>query len=181
MIIINVVEIILTVIKKGWINMFAYIEQNPLPPLLAEIFAQETGAIIEVSGRNREPAAFSCNSLQTLNGVTLILGIEHERTDAGRGMVRGLWSEKPIVIWTKIGAKTYRIMAKPYRCHIVGPVFSKVLERTRLENPLNDISAVWELLVDNYRETTETPPAPILQIPEGEPEYHLDHPFFTTR
>lgn len=180
MIIINVVEIILTVIKKGWINMFTFIEPKPLPPLLAEIFAQKTRSIIEVSGKNGK-SAFSCDTLQTLNGISLIFGIEHERSDSGRGLVRGLWSEEPIVIWTKKEDKSYRILAKPYRCHIVGPVFSKVLKKTRLENPLSDISAVWELLVEDYRETTEMPPEPVLQIFEGEPEFHLDHPFFTTR
>ncbi|MDD2496359.1 MAG: hypothetical protein PHE29_14370 [Tissierellia bacterium] len=120
--------------------------------------------------------AFSCESLQSINGITLILGIEQERTDAGRGMVRGLWYNKQVVVWMNNGLNKLRIVTYPYRCHIVGPVFSKVYDETKKNNPKAEVSVVWELVVKECTETDACPPEPILQIPEGEYEYHLDHP-----
>lgn len=175
MIIISTAEITPTAIKKGWIKMFHKIEKKELNPRIGKLFERETEVIIEVPGKDKERIAFLCDSFQTQNGTTFVFGIEQERTDAGRGMVRGLWFEEPVIVWAEKENIRYRIEARPYRCHIVGPVFSHVLDNARQKNPAKDISAVWELLPEECRETAEKPPEPTQQIVEGEPEYHLDY------
>lgn len=47
-----------------------------------------------------------------------------------------------------------------YRCHIAGPVFTRLLARAREADPVGDIACAWELLAEEWRETGELPPGP---------------------
>ncbi len=166
----NTVAIIQTVTKKGWINM--------LDHQIIQMLKDKCSNIIEVPTKNKEMVAFQSQSLQSINNKTLVIGIEQERTDAGRGMVRGLWHDKPVIVWLCSGRKTLRLVALPYKCHIVGPVFSRIYNEVKLENLYAEVSVVWELLVEDFKITDECPPEPVIQVQDGEYEYHLDHPSF---
>ena len=118
---------------------------------------------------------FLCPSLTSLNGVTLVLSLARERTELGRGLVRGLWFDQPLTLWLCGEGATLRARAWAYRCHIAGPVFARLLARAREADPAGDIACAWELLTEDWRETAERPPDPE-PLPDGPPELHLDHP-----
>lgn len=105
--------------------------------------------------------------------------LPQERTDLGRGLVRGLWFDQPLTLWLCGAGTTLRARAWAYRCHIAGPVFTRLLARAREADPVGDIACAWELLAEEWRETGELPPAPE-PLPDGPPELHLDHPLLHT-
>lgn len=176
MIIISTAVITQTAIKKGWINMLRLPGKTPLDNIIVKGIEEKWETIVQVPEQGGHTSSFCCTCLETLDGITLVLGIEQERTAAGRGMVRGLWFEKEVVIWMSDHQNTYRIITNPYRCHIVGPTFTKIFEKARTADPRAEVSAVWELIVSSVEKTDLKPPVPAAQQVDGEVEYHLDNP-----
>ena len=117
-----------------------------------------------------------CAFLASQNGVTLLAGLEQERTEAGSGFIRGLWFDRPAEIWLQSGGETLKLAAHVYRCHIAGPSFQLVLHQARARDPEGDLAAVWELIVDSCAQTEEPMPVPQEQHVRGCPEIHFDNP-----
>lgn len=156
--------------------------KTPLPaPLTALLEAGDCRKLLQVPGAEKGLyPAFLCPSLISLDGVTLTLSLDRERTDLGRGLVRGIWFDQPLVLWLCRGETVLRAHAWAYRCHIVGPVFTQMLARARREDPAGDIACAWQLLVLDGAEAAERPPDPEI-LPAGPPEMHLDHPLLHAR
>ena len=155
--------------------------KTPLPAAAAgRLEKADCCRLLQVPGAAAgERHAFLCPSLTSLNGVTLALSLPQERTELGRGLVRGLWFDQPLTLWLCGAGTTLRARAWAYRCHSAGPVFTRLLARAREADPVGDIACAWELLAEEWRETGELPPAPEL-LPDGPPELHLDHPLLHT-
>lgn len=175
MIITSTAEITQIVIKKGWIEMLNLPGKDILDSQIIQMLQGNCKKIIEVPTEHEGMVAFQSESLQVNNNATLILGIEQERTHAGRGMVRGLWRNKPVIVWLYNRTQKLRLVTFPYRCLIVGPVFSKIYNEVKSTNPEAEVSVVWELVVKECQVADARPPKPIPQKQEGEFEYHLDH------
>lgn len=123
---------------------------------------------------NSDPA-FLCQSLDSLDGLTLMASLEQEHTGLGRGLVRSLWFDRPVTVWLSREDISLRAQAYAYRCHIVGPTFSQMRDLARAKNPVEEIACAWQLLPEEWTETNETPPA-AQALSAGPPELHLDHP-----
>ena len=144
----------------------------------------ESLPLVQVPEEDGLGKAYLCPALTSFDGNLLVLGIEQERTPLGRGLVRGLWFGREGKLWLSAGKDPSKQPALcltfiPYRCLIAGPVFSRMLETARSLNPAADYAAVWELAVVDVKRLSETQPLPegfTAEPPEGEPEYHLDHP-----
>lgn len=155
--------------------------KTPLPAAAAgRLEKADCRRLLQVPGASAgERHAFLCPSLTSLNGVTLALSLPQERTELGRGLVRGLWFDQPLTLWLCGAGTALRARAWAYRCHIAGPVFTRLLARAREADPAGDIACAWELLTEEWRETGKLPPAPEL-LPDGPQELHLDHPLLHT-
>ncbi len=123
--------------------------------------------------------AFFCPSLTTFNGKTLVLGLSQERTQLGRGLVRGLWFHQEGKVWlpSQVSGKDCLVLTVlPYRSHIAGPVFSQMLNQARFADRSADFGAVWELAVTGWSRAAAAPQGVFVETPDGEMEFHLDHP-----
>ena len=69
----------------------------------------------------------------------------------------------------------------PFRCLLAGPVFARLLNQARSEDPAADFGSVWELTVLDFEETDCVPEGIPQEAPDGEPEFHLDHPSLLAR
>ena len=92
------------------------------------------------------PVALSCPVVTSQNGTTLLLGLAQERTAAGRALVRALWFDQPVTLWLPGKADWIQLTARPWKCHITGPVFRELLEQARRRDSAADLAVVWELL-----------------------------------
>ena len=161
---------------------------RPLDSKITDYFASADQnlsiPLIQVPTEEGLSLPYLCPSLTSPDGKLLVLGIEQERIPLGRGLVRGLWFGREGKLWLSAGKDPSKQPALcltfiPYRCLIAGPVFSRMLETARSLNPAADYAAVWELAVVDVKRLSETQPLPegfTAEPPEGEPEYHLDHP-----
>ena len=111
--------------------------KTPLPAAAAgRLEKADCCRLLQVPGAAAgERHAFLCPSLTSLNGVTLALSLPQERTELGRGLVRGLWFDQPLTLWLCGAGTTLRARAWAYRCHIAGPVFTRLLARANRRTP----------------------------------------------
>ena len=126
-------------------------------------------AILQVPDRDG-PFAFRCPGITSLDGKSLVLGLPQERTQAGRGLIRALNFAQDVTIW----AGDMKITARPWRCHITGPVFRAMLDRLRARDPKGDLAVVWELQPLNWGSADQAAPVPQEPTLFSEPEVHLD-------
>ena len=101
-------------------------EKTPLPQTVSRLLEDKNSKrLIQVPGEKPgEIHAFLCQSLTSLDGSTLLLSLDRERTPLGRGLVRSLWFDRPAAVWLSQDGKTWKTEAWAYRCHIVGPAFT---------------------------------------------------------
>lgn len=149
-------------------------EKTPLPQTVSRLLEDKNSKrLIQVPG---EIHAFLCQSLTSLDGSTLLLSLDRERTPLGRGLVRSLWFDRPAAVWLSQDGKTWKTEAWAYRCHIVGPAFTAMRSLAREKNPENEIACAWQLAAEGWTKTEEILPVPE-KIPGGPLELHLDHPW----
>lgn len=91
------------------------------------------------------PVTFSCPILTSANGKTLLLGLEQERTTAGRALVRALWFDHPITLWLPGETGWLNVTARAWKCHITGPAFRALVEQVRSRDSRADLAVAWEL------------------------------------
>ena len=90
--------------------------KTPLPAAAAgRLEKADCCRLLQVPGASAgERHAFLCPSLTSLNGVTLALSLPQERTELGRGLVRGLWFDQPLTLWLcGAGTTQEKITVKP--------------------------------------------------------------------
>lgn len=153
-------------------------EKMPLPEKICRLLADRK-SIKLLQSPGEEPNVthtFLCQSLTSLDGSTLVLSLDRERTPLGRGLVRGLWFDRPFTVWICQDDEIWQAEAWAYRCHIVGPLFAKMRSLAQEENPENEIACAWQLAVGIWEKAKDSPPVPE-RIPEGIPDLHLDHPW----
>ena len=156
---------------------------RPLDSKITDYFASADQnlsiPLIQVPTEEGLSLPYLCPSLTSPDGKLLVLGVHQERTILGRGLVRGLWFGREGRIWLPSpgpGQSSLALTVLPYRCLIAGPVFTQLLKQARSRDPLEDFAAVWELAVQNVEERDDFPQGVPEESPDGEPEYHLDHP-----
>ena len=95
--IISAAGTILTATWKGWTAMLRLPEKTPLPQTVSRLLEDKNSKrLIQVPGEKPgEMHAFLCQSLTSLDGSTLLLSLDRERTPLGRGLVRSLWFDRP--------------------------------------------------------------------------------------
>lgn len=128
-------------------------------------------AVVDDGGEN---IPFSPAILLSPDGKALALGLEQERTRAGRGLVRALWFNGTVTAFFRGNTGAIRLTAQPWKCHITGGLFRQVLDRYRSERPGGDLSVVWELHPVKWEETEEEVPVPVSQELLSEAEVHLE-------
>ena len=146
---------------------------KPIDPARLPLLAPAGEKIME-AWDTAGPIAFACPGLTTLNGASLLLPLEQERTEAGRSLVRTLWFGGEVTVWFPGDGETWIVIAQPWRCHIAGPVFRQMLDRVRKADPRGDIAAVWELEPLAWERTAQTPPQPQELHLLSEAEHHLE-------
>lgn len=147
-------------------------EYKPLDARVLALLEKGT-KIAEVSDQGT-PFPFLCPLLYSPDGKVLLLGLEQERTEAGRGLIGALWFEKAVTIWLSGGEPTYRLIAYPWQCHITGERFRQALDRFRKTQPRGELFAVWELYPQDWEETDQLPPEPKTPALLTEAETHLE-------
>lgn len=146
---------------------------QPMAPRLLTLLEADSPKIAQVSDSGA-PFSFICPLLYTPDGKVLLLGLEQERTQAGRGMVEALWFDKPVVLWLSGGPQACRLTTRPWQCHITGERFRQALDRFRQAHPHGDLLAVWELHPLCWEETEQRPPKPQTPSLLFEAESHLE-------
>lgn len=151
--------------------------KTPLAPQLTQLLAADgCQKLLQVpASAEGECPTFLCPSLTSLDGITLALSLDHERSDLSRGLVRGLWFDQPLTLWLCGGGEVLRANVWAYRCHIVGPVLTGMLALARRQDPTGDIACAWQLVVQDWEMTDQCPPRP-QPLPDGPPELHFDNP-----
>ena len=119
---------------------------------------------------------FTCSVPElTCEDGSLILGLENEHSELGRGLVRALWFGQDVRLWLVHGETRLILSLTPWRCHIAGPLFTRILCRARQAEPEADYTAVWELYPQRAEQSDTLPPAPqAIQITVAD-QHHLDH------
>lgn len=144
-------------------------------PLSAEISARLPvwgKAIVQAQDLDA-PLPFCCPVVASQNGASLLLGLEQERTAAGRALVRSLWFDQPVTVWLPGNDGCLQLTARAWKCHITGPVFRELLMQARRRDPAADLSVVWELLPTGQNDGAQPPQpkdCPLLR----EAEIHLE-------
>lgn len=141
------------------------------PQYLSLLQTANPVAVVDDGGEN---IPFSPATLLSADGKALALGLEQERTRAGRGLVRALWFNGTVTIFFRGNTGAVRLTARPWKCHITGGLFRQVLDRYRSERPGGDLSVVWELHPVKWEETAEPIPVPVSQELLSEAEIHLE-------
>lgn len=144
---------------------------TPIPSQYLPLLQGETVAVADDGG---EEFPFRPAILLSPDGASLAMGLEQERTRAGRGLVRALWFNGIVTIFFSGAEGTVRLTARPWKCHITGGLFRQALDRFRDVQPGGDLSVVWELLPVKWEETQEEPPVPVSQALLSEAETHLE-------
>ena len=111
-----------------------------------------------------------------VTGETLIVSVREDRSDAGAGLAHALWFGEPVELWLREGVRGWRhVVARVWRCDIVGPVFSAALARAREASATAEVASAWELRVE-CDELADTAPAARMPSRAPRPELHLDNP-----
>ncbi|HJB06838.1 MAG TPA: hypothetical protein H9716_03120 [Candidatus Enterocloster faecavium] len=159
---------------------------RPLDPdilkMLESSSRQGTIPLIQMPEKEGLTRPYFCPSLTALDHNLLVFGLPQERTPLGRGLVRGLWFGRPGKLWlSSPGQTSLSLDVLPFRCLLAGPVFARLLNQARSEDPAADFGSVWELTVLDFEETDCVPEGIPQEAPDGEPEFHLDHPSLLAR
>ena len=131
---------------------------KPIDPARLPLLAPAGEKIME-AWDTAGPIAFACPGLTTLNGASLL---------------RTLWFGGEVTVWFPGDGETWIVTARPWRCHIAGPVFRQVLDCVRDIDSRGDIAAVWELEPLAWERTAQTPPQPQELHLLSEAENHLE-------
>lgn len=145
---------------------------SPIAPQYLPLL--QTGNPVAVVDDGGEDIPFSPAILLSPDGKALALGLEQERTRAGRGLVRALWFNGTVTVFFRGNTGAVRLTARPWKCHITGGLFRQALDRYRSERPGGDLSVVWELHPVKWEETEEQFPVPVSQEILSEAEIHLE-------
>lgn len=141
-----------------------------LPPAVADCLQDTASSTVRAPGE-KGPVVFACPCTTDASGTFLLLPVEQECTPAGRSLVRACWQSLPLTVFLQQNGKTLELTARVWRCLITGPLFAEIYKARR---SICETAAVWQLAVTQWQETSLLPPVPTPQLPEGEPEYHLD-------
>ncbi len=106
---------------------------------------------------------------------TLVLSVPEDRSDLGAGLARALWFDEPVELWMPREDGWEHVVARVWRCDIVGPVFSAALERARDGRPEAEVASAWELRPVS-REPVAHAPEACAPTRAPRPELHLDNP-----
>ena len=104
---------------------------------------------------------------------SLVLPIQNEHSQLGKGLVEALWFERSLRLWLPECGRVLTLA--PWRCHIAGPLFTRVLVRAREADAAADPTAVWELYPIRDEEATEPAPVPQKLKYDLPTQHHLDH------
>lgn len=141
--------------------------------LIALLGQNDCFAVAEVMDQGA-PFAFSCPLLYSPDGKVLLLGLEQERTQSGRGLVDALWFDRTVALWIAGRGEAYYLTLRPWQCHITGERFRQALDMFRRTRPKGDLSVVWELYLQSWKRTEHTPPEPRTPTLLAEAEVHLE-------
>lgn len=104
-------------IWKGWIEMLRLPGNTPLPEAVSALLSKpDCRKAICLPQADGKLFVMDCAFLTSQNGVTLLAGLEQERTEAGSGFIRGLWFDQPAEIWLQSGGRN------PQTCRPCVPV-----------------------------------------------------------
>ena len=139
---------------------------------LSNIPVDFSDAVLEVPCGDGSLYPFTPEGLTRAENGRLLLPLSSEYTEAGRGLVRALWFDRAVYLWTS----RRRWLLRPLRCHIVGGIFTAQYRRAKARDQNAEVAAVWELEVLRREEPGVRPPVPRPLHQSCEPELHLDHP-----
>jgi len=131
-----------------------------------------SGAVMALPGEGGTSYAFKPEGAVLSDAGNLLVPIHSEATPVGKGFVRAMWFEKEVSLWLK--GQVFAL--RPYRCHIVGEVFSEMYLAAKARDSSAEVAAVWELIPEGCAEAADAVPAPETLHLSAAPEYHLDHP-----
>jgi hypothetical protein len=84
------------------------------------------------------------DSITLLEDGTLAYAEELDSSQANKNMVRGIWFDKLVSITVGKADKCYQVKARPVKCAIVGPLFSRFLARAKEQRGADaDVQSVW--------------------------------------
>ncbi len=96
------------------------------------------------------------SSLTSLDGKSLIISEDLEKSVSNVNLVQSIWFNKPAAVCVFKGDISFEIKVRVHRCLIVGKTFEQMLGRKRAVYGNDaDISVVWEL---HPQEITEISP-----------------------
>ena len=137
--------------------------------------AQLQNAMLTVP--QRDGGSFSCRvpELALEPNGSLVLPLENEHSQLGRGLVQALWFQQEVQLWLPGDGVQTLLTLVLWRCHIAGPLFAAVLNRARAADPAADPTAVWELYPVRAEATALLAPDPQAVVTDVPTQHHLDH------
>ena len=125
----------------------------------------------------RDGGSFSCRvpELAPEPNGSLVLTLENEHSQLGRGLVQALWFQQEVQLWLPGDGTQTLLTLAPWRCHIAGPLFASVLNRVRAADPAADPTAVWELYPVHAETTPLHAPDPQAVVFDVPTQHYLDH------
>lgn len=106
---------------------------------------------------------------------TLVAAVPEDRSDLGAGLAHALWFDEPVELWVPREEGWRHVVARVWRCDIVGPVFSAALARVRAARPMGEVASAWELRPVSSELVSSAPDA-CAPSRAPRPELHLDNP-----
>ncbi|HWQ77674.1 MAG TPA: hypothetical protein VN381_02600 [Anaerovoracaceae bacterium] len=146
------------------------LDKAELPQELIELLDKpDSVKVLGTLNADGSPRLAINKSLTTLDGKTLILSEELEKTLSNKNLVRSIWFDKRVSVYISNGPVAYEVRASVNRCFIIGGQFVEMLTRARKEyGPDADITDAWELIP---REVVNVSPEVVRR------EQQLLHPF----
>jgi hypothetical protein len=148
-------------------------ELEPLPQQLVDLLASMDSVKILATLNEDGTASIETNpTIDTLDGRTIILSEELEKSSGSKNLVRSIWFDKPVTIFAQKGVIHYEVHTKVNRCLIVGKIFDEMLKRARqIGGSDADIAAAWELIPEKVRNVSPD----LLRL-----EQKSAHPYFNS-
>lgn len=106
---------------------------------------------------------------------TLVAAVPEDRSNLGAGLSHALWFDEPVELWLPCEEGWRHVVARVWRCDIVGPVFSATLARVRAARPTGEVASAWELRPVSSELVSHAPDA-CAPSRASRPELHLDNP-----
>ncbi len=130
---------------------------------------------IAAMGPDGAPSVAVRDTLAVLDGGTLAFAEELDTSPTSRALVHTIWFGGAVAVSVRRGDRAFHLRARPWRCALVGPLFTRFLleARARLGGDA-DIAAVWVLKVDEVRDDS---PATLRALDEARRPHagrHLD-------